>query len=90
MSRPFWLLPPLFALCVAAPARAEHPDDASMRAPGLTSALVADTRALALNPAGLAAHLQLYRAVMRGSRSLRKVERELIALVVSRVNDCHY
>ena len=43
-----------------------------------------------LNPAGLAAHLQLYGAVMRGSQSLRKVERELIALVVSRLNDCHY
>lgn len=43
-----------------------------------------------LNPPGLAAHLQLYRTVMRGSRSLRKVERELIALVVSGLNDCHY
>ena len=32
-----------------------------------------------LNPAGLSAHLQLYAAVMRGSQSLRKVERELIA-----------
>ena len=43
-----------------------------------------------LNPAGLAAHIQLYRAVLRGSQSLRKVERELIAFVVSRLNDCHY
>ena len=43
-----------------------------------------------LNPAGLAAHMQLYGAVLRGSQSLRKVERELIALVVSRLNDCHY
>jgi alkylhydroperoxidase family enzyme len=43
-----------------------------------------------LDPGGLAAHFQLYSAVMRSSRSLRKVERELIALVVSRVNDCHY
>jgi alkylhydroperoxidase family enzyme len=43
-----------------------------------------------LNPAGLAAHFELYRTVMRSTRSLRKVERELIALVVSRVNECHY
>jgi len=43
-----------------------------------------------LNPAGLAAHIRLYGAVLRGSRSLPKVERELIALVVSRLNDCHY
>ena len=43
-----------------------------------------------LKPAGLAAHLQLYGAVMGGSPSLPKVERELIAVVVSQLNDCHY
>ena len=43
-----------------------------------------------LHPAGLRAHLDLYRTVMTGSRSLRKVERELIALVVSQANSCHY
>jgi alkylhydroperoxidase family enzyme len=43
-----------------------------------------------LHPAGLSAHLGLYRAVMGGSRGLRKVERELIALHVSRINGCHY
>jgi AhpD family alkylhydroperoxidase len=32
----------------------------------------------------------LYRQAMRGTRTLRKVEREMIALVVSRVNECHY
>ncbi len=42
------------------------------------------------HPAGLAAHLALYNAVMRGTPSLRKVERELIALVVSQENGCHY
>ncbi|MCP5022556.1 MAG: peroxidase [bacterium] len=42
------------------------------------------------SPAGLAAHLELYTAVMRGTASLRKVDRELIALVVSQKNDCHY
>ena len=43
-----------------------------------------------LHPAGLAAHLALYQAVMRGSRSLPAVDRELIALAVSKANDCHY
>ncbi len=43
-----------------------------------------------LHPAGLRAHFELYRTVMTGSRSLRKVERELIALVVSQANSCHY
>ncbi|MFT7486854.1 MAG: alkylhydroperoxidase family enzyme [Candidatus Paceibacteria bacterium] len=42
------------------------------------------------HPAGLAAHLDLYGAVMRGTPSLRKVEREMIALVVSLQNGCHY
>ncbi len=43
-----------------------------------------------LHPAGLEAHFQLYRAVMAGTRGLRKVDRELIALVVSQHNGCHY
>ena len=43
-----------------------------------------------LNSEGLAAHFELYRTVMRGTRSLRKVDRELIALVVSQLNSCHY
>lgn len=43
-----------------------------------------------LHPAGGAAHLDLYRAVMRGTAGLPRVDRELIALVVSRANGCHY
>ncbi|MEC7914674.1 MAG: hypothetical protein VX963_00155 [Actinomycetota bacterium] len=43
-----------------------------------------------LNPRGLAAHDAVYRSAMAGTRSLRKVERELIALVVSMENECHY
>ncbi len=43
-----------------------------------------------LHPAGLRAHFELYRAVMRSSRGLRKLDREMIALVVSRQNECHY
>ncbi len=43
-----------------------------------------------LDPGSLKAHLALYRQAMRGTKNLRKVEREMIALIVSRVNDCHY
>lgn len=43
-----------------------------------------------LNPVGLAAHNALYRSAMTGTTSLRKVDREMIALVVSLLNDCHY
>jgi alkylhydroperoxidase family enzyme len=43
-----------------------------------------------LNPRGLAAHQAVYASAMRGTPTLRKVERELIALVVSAENDCHY
>ena len=43
-----------------------------------------------LNPVGLAAHDALYRSAMSGTGTLRKVERELIAYVVSVENRCHY
>ena len=43
-----------------------------------------------LHPDGLAAHFELYRTVMAGTKSLRKVDREMIALHVSRLNECHY
>ena len=43
-----------------------------------------------LSPPGLAAHFELYRTVMAGTKTLRQVEREMIALHVSRLNECHY
>ncbi|MGI9667802.1 MAG: peroxidase [Acidimicrobiia bacterium] len=43
-----------------------------------------------LNSRAMAAHVAVYESSMSGTRSLRKVERELIALVVSDINDCHY
>lgn len=43
-----------------------------------------------LNPAAMAAHDALYRSAMSGTATLRKVERELIALVASNLNECHY
>ncbi len=43
-----------------------------------------------LNPKALAAHNALYLSAMAGTGSLRKVERELIALLVSSINKCDY
>ena len=43
-----------------------------------------------LNPEAMNAHNAVYRSAMKGTATLRKVERELIALVVSDFNDCHY
>ncbi len=44
----------------------------------------------ALDPGSMRAHDTIYRQAMRGTSTLRKVEREMIALVVSQVNECHY
>lgn len=43
-----------------------------------------------LHPEGMRTHWELYREVMTGTPTLRKVDREMIALVVSVINDCHY
>lgn len=43
-----------------------------------------------LHPAGLAAHLALYRSAMRPTSELGAAEREMIAVVVSKANGCHY
>jgi alkylhydroperoxidase family enzyme len=43
-----------------------------------------------LHPAGMQAHFDLYTAVMRATAGLRGAEREMIALVVSQLNACHY
>jgi len=44
----------------------------------------------ALDSGSLRAHNILYRQAMKGTKTLRKVEREMIALAVSQANDCHY
>ncbi len=43
-----------------------------------------------LDPDSMAAHEALYRSAMRSTKTLRKVDRELIAFVVSSINECHY
>jgi len=43
-----------------------------------------------LNPRALVDHHRLYRTLMFGASPLSRVERELIAVVVSVANDCFY
>jgi uncharacterized peroxidase-related enzyme len=47
-------------------------------------------KAMSLRPAVLRESMQLYREIMFGTSGLTRQERELIAVVVSRENDCHY
>ncbi len=42
------------------------------------------------NPPSLEAHVQLYVTLMRGKSDLTRVQREMIAVVVSSINECHY
>ena len=43
-----------------------------------------------LNPKSLDDHCRLYTHLMRGPSGLSRAEREMIAVVVSKANDCHY
>jgi uncharacterized peroxidase-related enzyme len=47
-------------------------------------------QAMSLNPRVLRASLELYRSIMFGPSELSRAERELLAVVVSCANDCHY
>ena len=47
-------------------------------------------KAMSLRPAVLRESMRLYREIMFGSSGLTRQERELLAVVVSRENDCHY
>ena len=47
-------------------------------------------KAMSLNAETLRASMDLHRAVMFGRTELSRAERELLAVVVSRTNDCHY
>ena len=42
------------------------------------------------NPAALKSCIELHAAVMRGESPLSRAQREMIAVVVSRANECHY
>lgn len=43
-----------------------------------------------LNPRVLDASIRLYAAIMLGPSSLSRAQREMIAVVVSKTNDCFY
>jgi hypothetical protein len=38
----------------------------------------------------MSAHLALYRELMFGQSELSRIDREVIAVAVSSLNDCHY
>ncbi len=43
-----------------------------------------------LNPRSLQGHFEFYGALMRGRSPLSRAQREMIAVVVSAANRCHY
>lgn len=47
-------------------------------------------RSMSLRPSVLKRSMELYKGIMFGSSALSRQERELLATVVSRENDCHY
>ena len=47
-------------------------------------------RAMSLHPPAMHQSLELYKAIMLGSGALTRRQRELLAVVVSQTNRCHY
>lgn len=47
-------------------------------------------RTMSLAPAVLDASMGLYQRIMYAKEGLERYQRELLAVVVSRANDCHY
>jgi alkylhydroperoxidase family enzyme len=47
-------------------------------------------KSMSLNPMVLKRSMGLYKAIMFGPSELSRVERELLAVVVSNANNCHY
>lgn len=47
-------------------------------------------KAMSLRPEVLRRSMRLYQEIMFGPSGLSRVERELLAVVVSSANDCHY
>jgi alkylhydroperoxidase family enzyme len=43
-----------------------------------------------LNPPSLHGHFELYKTLMHGRSPLSRVQREMIGVVVSKTNRCHY
>lgn len=47
-------------------------------------------RSMSLSPSVLDASMGLYQKIMHGRVGLARRQREMLAVVVSRANDCHY
>ena len=47
-------------------------------------------KSMSLRPGVLQRSMELYKGIMFGPSGLSRQERELLAVVVSRQNDCHY
>jgi alkylhydroperoxidase family enzyme len=45
---------------------------------------------MSLNPRTLRASMELYLSAMHGPSALTRAQREMLAVVVSKANDCHY
>ena len=43
-----------------------------------------------LNPESLDMHVKMYKTVMYGKSPIKRRDREMIAVVVSTINHCHY
>jgi uncharacterized peroxidase-related enzyme len=74
-----------------------EPDDAEGRlkqeydeAIGRAGKVFNVVKAMSPNPLVLNRSMELYKAIMFGPSELSRIERELLAVVVSRANDCHY
>ena len=61
--------------------------DAALRRAGKVFNIV---KAMSLNPRVLKRSMELYREIMFGPSELSRADRELLAVVVSCRNDCHY
>ena len=64
----------------------EHYDAAIGRAGKLFNIV----KSMSLRPEVLGASMEMYKAIMFGPSELTRAERELLATVTSRQNDCHY
>lgn len=47
-------------------------------------------RIAGFNPKAMTGHIELYKAIMFGKSPLSRDQREMIAVVVSAINKCHY
>jgi uncharacterized peroxidase-related enzyme len=71
----------------AATGRLREEYDAAIERAGKVFNIV---KAMSLRPGVLQRSMELYKAIMFGPSGLSRRERELLAVVVSRQNDCHY